>query len=95
MVLFPEGTVASGEVGHDPVGRGESERRSAGQDHGVEPLHHPRRVEQGELARCRRTTSHLARRHGPLREEHHRAAGHGFGIGPVADAHAGDVGDHS
>ena len=51
--------------------------------------------EQIELARRRCAAPHLARRDRALGEEDDRAAGLGFGVRPVPDAHARDVGDHS
>ena len=80
---------------HHAVGRGEPERRAAGQHHRVEAVDRCGRVEaartRGSPARrraprptrpCPRGTARPCSRSGP-------------GVGPVPDPHARDVGDHA
>jgi hypothetical protein len=74
------------EVPHHPVGRRQSERRPAGEHDGVDLVDDATRLEQRELARCRRAAAHLAAANSAGRE--HDDGDTGAGAGPVPGAHA-------
>ena len=82
------------EVGDHTVGGSQAECRPARQHQCVEPGDGPLRCQQVELPGRRSAAAHLARRHGARGEQHHRAAGAGVGIRPVAEPDAVDREPH-
>ena len=77
------------------AGRGvQAERAAAAQHQRGHLRHRGQRRQQVGVARRGPAAAHLHAAHRPRRRQDHRAAGAGGGVGPVADAHPGDLAHH-
>ena len=76
------------------VDRGQAEDRPTAEDHGVQAGDGLVRGQQDGVAGRRGPAPELPRCHRPLGQADHGAPGRAIGVGPVADRHTIDVGDH-